>query len=190
MYETLRAFLTAKADFTEDQLVFIESLFTHRRLKKGAFIQHAGVVATVGGFVSHGCLRMYVIDEKGKEHIVGFTPENWWFSDLQSAVNQTPSNYFIDAVEPSEVLLCDLPAFEKMLAHVPAFAVMYRSGLQRSQAAKEERIASSLHASGRERYLAFLEKYPTLALRVPQHMLASYLGLTPETLSRIRAKIK
>lgn len=98
--------------------------------------------------------------------------------------------FFVEALEPSDVLSIDLPSLERMLASLPEVAYTFRKGLQRSRAAKERRILCSLHSTAEERYAEFVESKPALAQRIPLHMLASYLGITPETLSRIRARRK
>ena len=115
-----------------------------------------------------------------------FAPENWWIGDYTSARNKTPSPYFIEALEDSDVLLSDYDSNEKMMKSFPKIMENYQAGLQKHAAAKDKRIVSSLTATAEERYEDFLKRYPSIALRVPQHMLASYLGITPETLSRIR----
>jgi CRP-like cAMP-binding protein len=101
----------------------------------------------------------------------------------------TPSKYFVDAIEDSELLLIDGPSHQTLVDHVAPYAAAFRTGLQRHAAAKDQRIVSALSASAEERYLEFLRVYPSIALRVPQNMLASYLGMTPETVSRIRKNL-
>jgi CRP/FNR family transcriptional regulator, anaerobic regulatory protein len=130
-----------------------------------------------------------VIDAKGKEHIVQFAPETWWLADSMSLNRGTPSPYFIDAIEDSDLLLIDAPSHQRLVDDVAGYAAAFRTGLQRHAAAKDERIVSSLAGSAEERYLEFLRVYPSIAVRVPQTMLASYLGITPETVSRIRRKL-
>ena len=143
-------------------------------------------MAKYGMFVASGCLRTYTIDNKGKEHILQFSPEDWWTGDMNSMVNDSPSQFFIDAIEDSEVLLFDDISLQKLNKYIPASATMYEVALQKSLAAQSQRIISSLTSTAEERYNEFLKKYPSLIQRVPQHMIASYLGVSPETLSRIR----
>jgi CRP-like cAMP-binding protein len=97
--------------------------------------------------------------------------------------------YFIDAIEDSDLLLIDNPSHHRLVEHIAGYAAAFRTGLQRHAAAKDQRIVSSLSASAEERYLEFLRVYPSIALRVPEAMLASYLGMTPETVSRIRKNL-
>ena len=137
-------------------------------------------------FVAAGCLRSYVIDAKGKEHIVQFAPENWWVGEGPGTAPDTPAQYFIDAIEDSNLLLFDSASLQRQVECIPGAAVAFRVGLQRAGAAKEHQIVNALSMSAEERYEEFLKKYPSIALRVPQFMLASYLGVSPETLSRIR----
>jgi CRP-like cAMP-binding protein len=185
-FHRLRAYLEMRAAFSEDEFAFLESLYLPRALCAGEFLQRAGEPATHGAFVSTGCLRKYIIDAKGKEHIVQFAPENWWVGEGPGVVPGTPAQYFIDAVEDSNLLLFEGAAHHRAVARIPGYAAAFRDGLQRQAAAKDQRIANTLSASAEDRYEEFLNKYPSIALRVPQFMLASYLGVSPETLSRIR----
>jgi CRP-like cAMP-binding protein len=188
-FGVLRTYLQARSSFTDAEFAFIESMFVPASLPANDFLQRAGAVSKYSAFVAIGCLRKYVIDANGKEHIVQFAPETWWLADPASLSNGTPSQYFIDAVEDSELLLLDAPSHETLVAKIPGYADAFRRGLQKHAAARDERIVSSLSASAQERYMAFLETYPSIATRVPQRMLASYLGVSPETISRIRRKL-
>lgn len=188
-FDTLRAYLEARAAFSAEDLAFMRAVFVPRRLAAGEFLQRGGDVARHAAFVASGCLRSYVIDAKGKEHIVQFAPETWWLADSDSLTTGAPSAYFIDAVENAELLLLDAPSHLEILARVPGYAAAMRAGLQRHAAAKDHRIVSALSATAEERYLAFLDTYPSIVRRVPQRMLASYLGISPETLSRIRKNL-
>src|SRR5262249_27871016 len=188
-YDVLREYLEQRAAFGERDFEIIRAAFLWRRLRTGEFLQRAGIVSKYAAFVARGCLRNYVIDAKGKEHIVQFAPETWWLADATSLNGGTPSPYFIDALEDSDLLLIDGPSHQRLVDDVAGYASAFRNGLQRHAAAKDQRIVSSLSASAEERYLEFMRVYPSIARRVPQAMLASYLGMTPETVSRIRKKL-
>ena len=188
-FDKFRAYLQARAAFTEEEFAFMATLFIPRALSAGEFLQRAGDVATHAAFVAQGCLRSYVIDGKGKEHIVQFAPEDWWLGRQQQ-----PDVWHAVAVlrrrgRGLELLLIDPPSHQQIIDRVPGYAASFRTGLQRHAAAKDQRIVNSLSTSAEERYQEFLKMYPSIALRVPQWMLASYLGVSPETLSRIRKSL-
>ncbi len=188
MYEVLLRYLTGGAELSKAEATYVRSLFAARSLKKGQFFQRAGHRVTRGGFVVRGCFRTYAVDEQGTESIVSFSPEESWIGDLQSATTGEPTLYFVEAIEPSDVLVVEHASFETLLGRIPAVAQGFRLGIQRSRAAKERRILSSLHLSAEDRYAEYVQTHPSLARRIPLHMLASYLGMTPETLSRIRGR--
>jgi CRP-like cAMP-binding protein len=188
-FEVLRAYLLARGAFSDEEMEFVRTKFEPVTFRSGEFMQRAGAVAKHAAFVARGCLRTYVIDPKGKEHVVQFAPETWWVADNASLTSGKPSDYFIDAVEDSDLLLIDSTGHEAVVERVAGYASSLRKGLQRHSAAKDERIVSSISASAHERYERFLHTYPSLATRVPQRMLASYLGVSPETVSRIRGKL-
>src|SRR5262245_8134302 len=185
-FDVLKTYLEIRASFTDAEFAFIRTMFNLLTLRRGEFLQRAGEVAKYTGFVAAGCMRKYLIDAAGKEHIVSFAPENWWVTDGVSLESGTPSQFFIDAIEDSDLLLIDPVSHEEIVGRVPGYAAAYRRGVSRAAAARDNRIARALSASPRERYLEFLEVYPSIAARVPQWMLASYLGVAPETISRIR----
>ena len=189
VFDVLRSYLEARADFGDEDFGQVREAFLYKALDAGDFLQRAGEVTRYAAFVATGCLRNYIIDAKGKEHIVQFAPETWWLADSISLGSGTPSQYFIDAIEDSQLLLIDAPSHKRLVEGVPSYAAAFRTGLQRHTAAKDQRIVTALSASAEERYLEFLRVYPSIALRVPQMMLASYLGMTPETLSRIRKNL-
>lgn len=188
MFEVLYTYLSQKMPLTWQQFDSIRGFFVLKSMDKGELLLREGEVAKYGAFVCKGCLRSYVVDNNGKEHIVQFAPENWWLSDIESMLHKQPSLYFMDAIEPTEVLLAEMSSFQKMIDQLPGFAESFRLGQQKHTAAKDKRIVSSLTADAETKYRDFLDKYPTIAQRVPLHMIASYLGLSPETLSRVRKR--
>jgi CRP-like cAMP-binding protein len=188
-FDVLRTYLQARSTFDEHELAFVRQRFVPRTLRSGEFLQRAGDIATHAAFVATGCMRSYVVDAMGKEHIVQFAPETWWLADTTSLMTGAPSQYFVDAVEDSDLLLIDPPSHQQLVDGVRGYAASFRTGLQRHNAAKDQRIVASLTASAEERYLEFIRTYPSMAQRVPQWMLASYLGVSPETVSRIRRKL-
>jgi CRP/FNR family transcriptional regulator, anaerobic regulatory protein len=188
--EVLQAYLVARATFSPEELAFITTVFVPRRLAAGEFLQRGGEVARHAAFVAHGCLRSFVIDPKGKEHVVQFAPEEWWLADAISLNTGTPSQYFFAAIEDSELLLIDAPGHQQIIDRIPGYSAAMRAGLQKHAAAKDLRIVIALSASAEERYLDFMRTFPTIAQRVPQWMVASYLGVSPETVSRIRKHLQ
>ena len=189
MFEKLRAYFERHIPLTDGQFEFIKTQFIPRKVMKNEILVREGEVAKYGMFVASGCLRTYTIDKKGKEHIIQFSVENWWTGDRNSYITGTPTTYFIDALEDSEVLLFSETSLQKAMAIVPKMAEQFIMGLQKHAIAQNNRIASALSASAEERYDNFVKTYPSLVQRVPQHMIASYLGISPETLSRIRKQL-
>jgi CRP-like cAMP-binding protein len=188
MFEILLAYLESKFALTGEDILLIRSLFVPKSLMKGEFLLREGDLVKFAAFVCKGFLRSYLIDNKGREHVIQFAPENWWISDKGPVSNNQPSSLFIDAIEDSEVLILDIAGHTTLMNNLPGYASSFRMGMQKRAEAKDKRIVHSLTATAEERYNDFLTTYPSIALRVPQHMLASYLGITPETVSRIRRK--
>ncbi len=189
MVDFLKKYLTAKTGLSEEKVELWSSVFSPRKVSKNEYLLREGEVCRYSTFVCQGCLRLYSIDGKGREHIMQFAPEEWWVADAQSFSDNTPSLYFIDALEDSEVMQMDQQGQAKLLKIVPESALFYQSLMQKRQAVSQRRIATSMSASAEERYLDFMKTYPSFIQRIPQHMIASYLGITPESLSRIRKSV-
>lgn len=189
MFSVFSDYLKEKISLTDEQLKRVEPLFKTKKVEKGKIILHLGEICQYTYFVTNGCLRSYVIDDKGKEHILQFAIENWWISEQVSFLNHEPAMYFIDAVEDTEFVQTDEQGWEAFHKIVPAANEMNRRLQMNSLRSFQKRLVSHLSASGEERYLSFIKTYPPLALRLPQKMIASYLGVTPESLSRIRKEL-
>jgi CRP-like cAMP-binding protein len=189
MFEHFRRYIEDKIIISEPDYQFIESVSIIKKLRKRQFLLTEGDICTFNTFVCQGFLRKYSVDEKGTDHTVYFATENWWISDRKSLMEGTPSNYNIEAVEDSIVLLISKVNFELICNHIPLFKEMVNNILQRSLNAAHERINSTIQLTAEEKYLHFLKSFPQLANRTPRHMLASYLGITPETLSRVRKQV-
>ncbi|MCB0687946.1 MAG: Crp/Fnr family transcriptional regulator, partial [Saprospiraceae bacterium] len=136
-----------------------------------------------------GLLRQFAIDEKGKEHIIQFAPENWFVSDRDSVYFKEPSQYFIQTLENSSIVLIDDNFLNNLSQKVPAFVDFNTRLLHNHIRHLQNRINLLLSASAESRYLDFIKIYPDILLRVPQTMVAAYLGITPESLSRVRKNL-
>jgi CRP-like cAMP-binding protein len=185
-FDTLRAYLESKASFTAKELDSLERLFVPATLRRGEFLQRAGEAVTHAAFVASGCLRSYVVDARGGETVLEFAPANWWIGDRTFLTEGTTCECFIDALAHSDLLLFDQRSHQTMVESSPTFAAMFRVAYQKYAAAKDRRIINTLSMSVEERYVDFVKTYPAIAQQVPQRMVASYLGVSPETLSRVR----
>ena len=160
-----------------------------RKVSKGEILLSHGDIAVFGYKVESGCLKSYVIDNTGKEHILQFAPEGWIISDMDSFTNQKPSVIFIDAIEDSEISFMSKSDFGDYSNLEKEFLVEMSIKYRNSLIASNKRIISLLSATAKERYIEFTETYPTLIQRLPLKLIASYIGITPEYLSDLRRKI-
>jgi CRP/FNR family transcriptional regulator len=168
-----------------------ESLLSHiryKQVKKKEIILKEGQICTANYFVLKGCLRLYVVNDKGVEQIIQFGIDNWWISDYISFDRQTPSGFYIQAVENSEVILLERSAQDVLFKKIPQLESYFRIVYQKAYAASLMRIQYIFCKTKEERYHHFNNLFPEFVQRVPQYMLASFLGFTPEFLSKTRAK--
>lgn len=168
----------------EQELVL--QAFHPKRLKKKEILLYMGDTSSHMRFIEKGCLRNYYIDDKAKEHILQFGVEGWWINDLYSYLTKTPAKYFIDAVEATTVLQVHRDRLEVLFGEVPAMERFFRIKIQNGYVALQERTTKSKTQTAEQRYAEFRQKYRHIEQRVPQYMIASYLGITPEHLSTIR----
>lgn len=186
MYEVFQTYLDSKISLTSEESARIKSVSIVKKLRKWQYLLQEGDVWAFNAFVTKGCLRKYSVDEKGQEHIISFAIENWWTGDRESLLSGEPSRFNVDAIEDSEVVLIRLSNFDLICKEIPAFNDMVNAILQKSFVAYQNRVHAFITYTAQEKYLHFVEKYPWLLTRIPQSMIASYLGMTPETLSRVR----
>jgi len=189
MFDLLRSHILKRIELTDEEFTRCTTFFIPKKLRKHQFLLHEGEVCRSYAFVVKGCLRSYSVDDKGEEHIVQFAIEDWWISEPYSALTGEPSEYNIDALEDSELLLLERSTEDKLLKEVPKFDRLFRLLLENRFVANQRRINATLSTSAEERYLSFLKTYPAIAQRVPQSQIASYLGITPQSLSRIRKEL-
>jgi CRP-like cAMP-binding protein len=189
MYAAIDQFVSKYIDLTEEQIEYFHSLLKHRTVKKKSFLLQEGEICDFEAFILKGCIRSYYLDKDGVETILLFAVEEWWVSDLTSFSERTPSNLFIETVEDSELLSIDYKSKTLLFEKIPAFERMFRLLVQRSLSVLQQRFYASVSQTAEERYLHFLEKYPLIAQRVPQHQIARYIGVSPEFLSKVRSTL-
>lgn len=189
MHPLLEAGLSRHIQLTDEEKELLWQAVTVRKYRKRQYVLQAGDVCRHENFVVSGCLRAYYIDDAGTEHIIMFAVEDWWTSDLLSFLTQTPSKLNIDALEDTEVLQIEHLALQTLYLKIPKLERFFRIMMQNAYIAQQQRILFNISKTAKERYLYFIEKYPKLEQRLPQHQIAAYLGITPEFLSQIRKQL-
>jgi CRP-like cAMP-binding protein len=187
MFEILAQYLRKNALLTDDEIEQFRAKTITKKLRKKQYLLQEGDICHYNCFVAKGCMRLYHVGDNGAEHILKFAIENWWIGDYESYNSGNPAKNNIDALEDSELILIRKSDLDDLVKAIPNFQQFKERLDARSYDASQNRILSNISDTAEKRYENFIKKYPDIFNRVPLHMLASYLGLTRETLSRIRS---
>ena len=181
-------FLSTQTTLSEESIQTLTSGCQTQLFKKGELVTSRSEHHQ-SYYVQKGLLRYYSVDEKGKEHVLQFAPEGWFISDRLSPCGSERSDFFIEAMEDTEALLLDENFILSLAKNNDSFLEMNNKLLQNHVRQLQNRINQLLSFTAEQRYLEFVKAYPDIMLRVPQTMVASYLGITPESLSRVRKEL-
>ena len=186
MFDVFKSYITDHAGLTAEEIEDIRLLTIVKKIRKKQLLLQEGDISRYKIFVTKGLLRTYRVRDDGTEHIIRFSPENWWSTDLESYNLQVPSKYNIDALEDSEVLLWTKDNFDQLMERIPLLKKFSELLISKSFNVSQERIFLNISYTAEEKYEEFIKSYPEVFKRLPLHMVASYLGVSRETLSRIR----
>ncbi len=170
----------------DEALPLIDNFFKYKTLAKGDFLYRDGDTVNYASFVNTGLFRTYIIDELGTEHILQFALPGWWTGDLGSFISGTTTKFYVEALENSEVLIISKESWDELLGSAPFYLDYHRKLLERALVATQNRLLETFSTDASHKYQQLLESFPDILQRVPQYMIASYLGMSRETLSRVR----
>jgi len=170
---------------TKEQENYFLSLLKNKKVRKKLFLSQEGDISKGPFFVTKGILRSYTVDKNGFEHVLQFAPPGWWMADMYSLITQQPGSLSIDAVEDSDVLLLPKQELDKLYNEIPAFERFFRILAENALVTFQQRLIDNLSLTAKERYANFCKRYPLLIERLPQKQVASYIGVTPEFLSKM-----
>ena len=190
MFTPIDANVSRYISYAPEDIALFHSLLEPRTVPKKTMLLQEGEICRLEAYINKGCIRTYYIDEKGSEVTLQFAIENWWVSDIASFQEQRPSRMFIETLEDCELLVLTPETKETLLQGAPCFERMFRLLVQRNLSRLQERLFQTIATTAVEKYLDFIERYPSIPQRVPQHYIASYLGFTPEFLSKVRSKLR
>lgn len=189
MFDRINKQVLKHVTLSEEEIAIFNSLLEFKKVPKKTMLLHEGDVCNFEAFINKGCIRSYYIDEHGAEVILQFAIEDWWVSDIASFHNHAPSNMFIETLEECELLVLSPQTKEQLLTEVPKLERMFRLMVQKNLSVLQKRFLNTITTSAQEKYLDFIERYPTIPQRVAQHYIASYLGISAEFLSKVRTKL-
>lgn len=184
-HELLIQSITKYIRLSDSETETLNSFFKEKKLKKKHFLFQEGENPQYVAFVNSGCLRSYSIDKNGAEHILQFAPAGWWIADMKNFLFGQPATLNIDAVEESEIILLKQSDMDQLYKAIPQLNVYFRILTERSLATFQQRLIDSLSLTASERYGNFCKTYPSLIQTLPQKYVASYIGITPEFLSKM-----
>lgn len=185
----LLAAFSKHVELTDEESNFLLSVIVPQRIKQGDVIESAGEITRYFIYVGSGCLLSYYTDKQGNEHVIQFALAGWWTGDIHSYTKGIPSIFTTKALTDSEVWLIPKASLDLLLEKYPKFERYFRIIFQNSLVTHQSRLMQSYSATAEERYLSFQQKYPSLEQYIPQKNIASYLGMTPEFLSKIRRNL-
>jgi CRP-like cAMP-binding protein len=190
MFDVLFHYFEDKSaiELTPEHKQHIEAVFKPKKLRKRRYLFEEGDICKFAAFIVKGSARMFTIDSKGHEHIVRFGVEGWWLGDSESYLLELPTRYNVEMLEDSEVLLVNKDDYQHLVDTIPAIAAATKSLDKQSFVSNQTRIHASISMTAEERFDDLVKRYPAFLQRFPQNMIASYLGISPETLSRIRSR--
>jgi CRP-like cAMP-binding protein len=189
VYELFFEDFSKKAGLTQAEQEQVMTYLSSKKLRRRQYLLQEGDVCKSVAFIEKGALREYSLDESGAEHIVQFGLEGWYIADMYSFLTGEPATYNIDAIEDCELVIITREAYDEMLKTIPRFETLMRINITGAYLALQRRLTATVQDNLETRYQAFIRAYPNIVQRVPQHMIASYLGATPETLSRVRKRM-
>jgi len=189
MIEVLFSHIQQKVSLSDNDKDAIKNFFVPKKLRKRQYLLQEGDVCKYLTFIAKGLLRTYNVDDKGDEHMSVFGWEGWWLSDFNSFLSGEPAVFNIDAIEDSELLMISRADYEALTITVPIMDRYFRILYQNSIVTKERRLMSSITHTAEEKYVQLAESNPKMIERVPQNLIASYLGIAPETLSRVKKNL-
>lgn len=189
MHDLLLKSISEKTRITSAEEAKLKEFFIPKKIRKRQYVLNAGDVCQYITFVEKGMLRSFTVDDDGNEHVVQFAIEGWWISDVGSFISGNNALYNIEALEDSEVLNLTKQAMDDMMDQLPQLERYFRLLMQNNIIALQRRVIAYMSLSAEEKYLKLMDVCPDIISRAPQQYVASYLGITPETLSRVRKQV-
>ena len=188
MFQNINTYVLKCVNLSAGELEHFNSILEYKVIPKKTMLLKAGNICNFEAYVNKGCIREYYIDSNGAEVTLQFAVEDWWVSDITSFQDQTISHMYIETLEECELLVLSRQSKEQLLSEVPKLERMFRLMIQRHLSVVQRRLFKTITHTASEKYLEFINRYPTIPQRVPQHYIASYLGISPEFLSKLRSR--
>lgn len=188
-FKPLLDYINRVVALTEEEELKLSSLISSRKLLKGQYFLQQGDVCKFSGFVISGCTKTFYVDDEGQEHVIMFSIEDWWTSDMGSYITQKPADFNVQCLENTELIQFSYENQQEMMQEIPKLERFFRIIIERAFVASQKRIVRNMSMSAKDRYLFFRSEYPKIEQRIPQYLIASYLGITKEFLSKIKSQL-
>ena len=174
---------------TDEEASILKSKISFRKYLKGQYLLQQGDVCTFSGFIVSGCTKTFFIDDEGQEHVVMFSIEDWWASDIGSFISPKPADFNVQCLENTELIQLSHENQKSLLEEIPKLERFFRIIIEKAFVASQKRVVRNLSMTAKERYVFFRSQYPLIEQRIPQYLIASYLGITKEFLSKLKKEL-
>ncbi len=188
-YQPIIDYINRVIQLDQEEEQSLRKYLSFRKLLKGQYFLQQGDICKHSGFVIKGCTKTFYVDDEGQEHVVMFSIEDWWTSDMGSFITQKPADFNVQCLENTELIYFSYDDQEQMLKEIPIMERFFRIIIERALVASQKRIVRTMSMSAKDRYLHFRNVYPKIEQRIPQYLIASYLGITKEFLSKIKSQL-